>query len=844
MKGDTSEITLKTPYMYVKIDGKNKLEEQDDDFMNQLLMDSVNAIAVDDIDEEMKKIFIKILPENKENDILKLNYSLASKIMKKSNLNGEQMKKKCDEYMDVIINRKIEPNSPLFLTREINEKLSFILMIIFKHIKKYGKFSDYEDLKKCVSKLSNSQYGLIDSLQIQNNSKSSSYMCINDDSFLEKSNLSLSNKQKSNDIPLDHNINIEPFRMSHLNPHNPNAIFNINNNMNKNKSQKIKIDRRIPPEFFMLRQKFENIQIVKLSLKSHNAINELILLDQDDIIYNIFILINLSLLFPNFIGIELDLSNELILKDEIQDINQKYEKVLKILKKNGKITCYKKDYKTRIYDIYKSKSIFSNSSSNKNTTSEDIESSDTFSSYIFINHDDLNKKGKEKFLSKHMYAMQMIIVYWYLFSMLKYIKVCNFIVPINFEDNILLMLREYKTFFPSFNFFGTLTGNLSEVTFDFNSLDNKLFLQVISFLFKNNQLTKCHLSLFPPEEYFEPRHLFFLLCQNLKTKITKNDIKAYEDIDVFILRKLYENFEININKLFIYYTNMMKLKDISLYLDIPSVIEKVSNYEMIIIKLIINLFIYINQPVYSSNSFTKLTIIADNLNFDNRKYMFLNDFFENFDIYQNKICQIESLTLKFKIYEITNFYRIIPYNITHLSLGSFDLISLQYFVEYITSSEFSVHSQIKFLQISLSNSLIILVNELYNALEKLLIEFPKNLEEISINTSLIANNEQIENLLQKTNYNKIQRIQISFNSNQNKIYKTPKKKLNIEENNENTMDLYYIKIDEIYEKYKNIILKMMYKLGNKFNKDFMDFNIYSQMEKFLCNKEKKTIIFQ
>ena len=147
--------------------------------------------------------------------------------MKKSNLNGEQMKKKCDEYMDEIINRKIEPNSPLFLTREINEKLSFILMIIFKHIKKYGKFSDYEDLKKCVSKLSNSQYGLIDSLQIQNNSKSSSYMCINDDSFLEKSNLSLSINKQSNDIPLDPNINIEPFRMSHLIPHNPNAIFRM-----------------------------------------------------------------------------------------------------------------------------------------------------------------------------------------------------------------------------------------------------------------------------------------------------------------------------------------------------------------------------------------------------------------------------------------------------------------------------------------------------------------------------------------------------------------------------------------------------------------------------------------
>jgi hypothetical protein len=265
---------------------------------------------------------------------------------------------------------------------------------------------------------------------------------------------------------------------------------------------------------------------------------------------------------------------------------------------------------------------------------------------------------------------------------------------------------------------------------------------------------------------------------------------------------------------------------------------------MIIIKFIINLFIYINYPINSSISFKKLTIIADNLNFDNRKYTFLNDLFEDFSIYQNESCQIESLTLKFKIFEMTNFYRIIPYNITHLSLGSFDLISLEYFVEYITSAEFSIHSQIKYLQITLSNSLIILDEQCFIALEKLLIDFPKNMEEICINTSLLANNEQIENLIKNTNYNKIQRIEISFNNTENKIYKTPKKKANMEENNENIMDLYYIKIDDIYEKYKNIILKMMYKLGNKFNKDFMDFNIYSQMEKFLCNKEKKTIIFQ
>ena len=37
---------------------------------------------------------------------------------------------------------------------------------------------------------------------------------------------------------------------------------------------------------------------------------------------------------------------------------------------------------------------------------------------------------------------------------------------------------------------------------------------------------------------------------------------------------------------------------------------------------------------------------------------------------------------------------------------------------------------------------------------------------------------------------------------------------------------------------------MMYKVGKKYNKNFMDYNIFSQLEKFLCNKDKKTIIFQ
>ena len=831
------------PNIYIKINSKSNLELEVDDDMSQMLMECVNSIVVENIGKEINKFFIKILPENKENDPLKFNYALSYKIQKKLNLNKIQIKTKCEEYMNQIINMKIDTSSPFFLTKEINEKLAFVLMVIFRNIKKNGKFVDYDEVIKCILKSANFQNGILDNLQNKNELNPYSYMYSND-SYIDDNDIYDTGKKTVAGFFLENsNIDIEPMRMTlpiqpkksdlmTLNENNYKTFYNI-------KAPQIENESRIPFEVFILREKFENIKIIKLSIKQLNMLNnDLILLDQNDIIHNIFVLINLKLLFQNLMGVELDLSNELILRDEIIEINPKYEKVLKKAKKNKKLTFYKTENKIRVYDVYKSKHLLS--SINKNTT-EDIESSDNFSTFISNNIIDEKKKSQEKFLNKHMYSLQMIIIYWYFITKLNDIRICNFTIPINFEDKIITMLKENKTTVFEFNIFANLTDKLSEVTLDFNSLDNKLFLQIISFLFKNIQLTKCHISLFPPEEYFEPRHLFYLLSQSSKSTIYKKEMNSSEEIDTFILRKLSENFEINIKKLFLYFLNMPKLREISLLLDIPSIITKVSNYELILIKLIINIFISIN---HTPKTFKKLTIISEALYFDNRKYPFLSDFLDNVNIFQEESSQIESLTLKFKIYSLHNFYRIIPYNVTFLSLGSFDLFSFQYFVEYITSSEFSIHSQIKYLQIALSNSILEMDDECFNSLEQLLTYPPKNLEEISINTFLYVTSEQIGLLLKNTNYNKIQRIQFNYNNNENKMYKTPKKESN-EESVENIMDLYYIKTDdEVYEKFKNKTLNVMYHVGNKYNKDFMDFNIFSQMEKFLCNKGKKTIIFQ
>ena len=827
---------------YLTIDTKSKLSEENDDILNQRMTDLANSTIVENVGNEINKFFIKILPENKEADLLKFNYSLSSKIIKAFGLNNIMLKQKCEEYISDIINMKIEPNSPFSLTSEINEKLSLILSVIYRTIKKEGKLFSIDDINNWVIKEYEENKGILDILQKSSNNDLNatySYMCspniytdLNDGSDLGKSSLSpfMANK-----------INLEPLRITQVvQSRKTTAFLNLNESKKMNSIQN-KNANKIPLELFILREKFENIKTVKLPLKKHNAIyNELIPLEQNDIIFSIFVLSNLKLLFQRFFGIELDLSNEIILKDELADINNYYEKILKENKRSRKMTYYKSENKKRVYDVYKNKAFSQN-----NKSAEEIESSDNFSMFSIreINIDE-TKKNQERFINKHIYSLHMIIIYWYFITKLSELKYFNLTIPINYEDKILLMLKESKINFFEFNIFNNMSDKLAEVTIDFNSLENKLFQQIVSFLFVNPQLTKCNLCLFPPEEYFEPRHLFNLLNQYSKSKFNKSEINPGEEIDVFILRKMSEYFEANINKLFCYFHQMQKLNEISLIFEIPSIMNKVSNYEIIILKLILNIFTLIN----SRDSFKKITVLSDNLNFDNRKHPFLSEFLDDLDLHNNKNSKIESLTLKLRIYEIYNLYRIIPYNVNHLYLGAFDLVSFQYFVEYITSSEFSVHSKIQFLQITLSNTIITLDEQCYNALKKLLIYYPKNLEEICINTSIYANREQIENLIKNTNYNKIAKITFSLNLNnndENKMFSTPKKnELNSEKSKENEINLYYIKKDEIYEEFKNSILNMMYKVGNKYNKDFMDFNIFSGLEKFLCNNGKKKIIIQ
>lgn len=192
-----------------------------------------------------------------------------------------------------------------------------------------------------------------------------------------------------------------------------------------------------------------------------------------------------------------------------------------------------------------------------------------------------------------------------------------------------------------------------------------------------------------------------------------------------------------------------------------------------------------------------------------------------------------------RIIDIHNLYRIIPYNITELSIGEFDYESFVYFIEYLISSEFSVHSKLNKLKIYLSNT-IVSIDETYIYLLNLIQEYPKCLKELSINTSLSISFKKLMLLLNSSNYNTLENIFLKFSkkSLKDKEYQNKENPIN----SNNFINLFFVK--RTIKSTNLIKSNIMMNLSLKYNKNFMDYNIFRNIEKFLCNNSKKSYYVQ
>ena len=862
------------PLEYIEINHKNKIEElsaerhitESSNLLNSL------TLAEENIGGEINRFFLNILPENKEGEKLKVLFAIASK--KKTD------KELLENNLSNIMNRP--EADTITLTKELSEQLSIILKEIFKKIKKKSKIRNYSDLiQKTQNYLPNfNQDDILKKYKIDNLYKKTSTMT----STGEESRgifRKLFSKNSSNLSPSPTTLDLKPQHSAE-----DSQIFY--------KFREFKEDKNsdLPVEMLILIRKFSMVKKLKLTINNdyiynstsdegfentNNSMinNSEINIDQDDVQNNILILLNLDWLFQSLVDLEVDLSNEKIIESEINLYNYSLESFAKLAHKDIKITTYQNNgLNKRNYDVMP-RSIFSQvyyldddemtneklSSSLMTSTSILNYSTFTYSnSNININiSDDKIKSDLSEFIKKYLYLLEMIIVYGYFIRNMSTIIRTKFIMPINLGDEIFEMLRKEKIFINDFHFLSFLSNNnIIYSTINFNSLDNQTFDKLLNFLNQNQNISVCNLSFFPDEEYFKSELLFkilqncdenFKLKKNKRKKLAFNsnvtlDLKGNEDIDNFILRKLSDYFEKNLKKLFYFFTIKTCITELSLIFDLPTILTKNGYYNNILMKFFLDLFIFIDS---SLNNIKSLTIISDNFVFDSRKYPILNDFCDKLYFYLKKEHKLTNLTFQVKFYNIRKIYRFIPYNLTNLSIGSLDSETFNCLVDYLTSSEYGLRDKLIKLKITLNNSVInIDDNNIYKSILSLFTEYPKELIEISLYTSLIIKYEQLYNLLIKTNYNTLANIfmQFSYKSFMDKEFENKFEfNSNIIDKNicikaDTFIDLYSIKRQKSIT---SLLINLLMHLGEK-NKDIMQYSIYSKIEKFLCNNEKKKVL--
>jgi len=839
---------------YIKISHKNNIEELSSDEHINEVSNIINSISMTkgEVCEEINKYCQTVIPGYKEPDLLKLIISISSK----SKVDKDQF-----EYcLNEIMNRP-ESNF-LILTKDLYEQLSIVLKEIFKKIKKnYSKIKTFEQIIEESQKYLYN-YNQDDILKKYKTQKISS-------NNNEETNASFNHSEKRL-FSFNKNKDFQSISSNSLTQIKINKQNNCSNTQNETiyKFKKFKEDSKynLPVEMLILMRKFNMINRLKFTIDNNNinrenyfddnieSGNSEIVLDQNDLQNTIFVLYNLKWLFPSVLNLEIDLSNKNLMQHEITLYKKTIKKFGKLLHKDVKITTYISNSNNNYYPINEDSS--SDKFSNLSQSASFSQANSNNNLIILEQKDNL-----DKFIRKYKALLEMIIIYGYFIPKISKIIRLNLILPINFGYEISEMLKLYNLDLDlnDFHFLSFLNNTeIIHSTINFNSLDNQTFKKIIYFLKQNQNIHICNLYFFPPEEYFKTELLFKLLqtCdknylfqrgKNNEYIFDKNlilDLKC-EDLDTYILKKLSKYFEKNIADFFYLLTIKGTIYELNLNFNSPTILSKIDYYNNILMKFILDLLIFIDK---SLNNIKKLMLKSENFIFDSKKNPILNNFFDNLSLYSNKDIKLEELKFQVKFYNINNIHNLIPFNLTNLSLGSFDYITFSNLVKYLTSGEFNNKSKLKKIKLKLNNS-VFEINKVYEIIIKLLTEYPKGLTEIKLYTYLSITNEQLMNLLSKTNYNTLDYIFIQFSVKSIKKDKKLQEKLECDLTGAGK-DI-CIKVDDFVQLYmiernKKIttkIINLMIGLS-KINRNIMKYSIYSIIERYFYSKVKKKVTIQ
>ena len=908
-KNKSSNESDDTPLDYIKINQKNIIEEltQDDYILITSNLLKTFSIIEDNIGSDINKFFNILLPESKETDQLKLNLAISSK----SKVEYSIIENYLSEIMNrpelnyVVLNKELNEQISTIL-KEAYKKLKSKKIKVYEQIAEEGKkFIDKNSYKDILKKYRKERKKGLKTLGetdviLHNNSLNKHQSNLNlKESKSSKMLIKLKNQSFKGKIPSiekNESLNFYEFKKSSDdNNHNlPVEMLILIRKFNFVKKLKLVLKT----ENTYSDETDNNSSINIFNILSNNLINNSeysndSLLDKSDVQNTIFVFLNLEWLFPNVVEIDVDLTCPELTDFLVNNIYSTYLKVFsKIFKKDIKLNILPNNSKntsrnydplqkflysgvsSHIYDEEHSSDKFSTSmlSNNLNFSTSlgqingnnntNINQSMTNINTSFQSLETLNQKKLDIFFKKFSSFLEMVIIYGYFIQkkLSKAIK-SKFILPINLCDEILKLLKRHNVIIENYHFFSFINNqNILHTTIEFNSLDNHTFEKVLNFLNKNQLINNMNISFFPPEECFKSELLLKTLQnsdETFKIKINKygiydfnsniiKDVYPSEDINTYILRKLSKYLEKNLTDFFNLLTIKTCITDLSLYFELPQILIKNGLYNNILIKFFINLFIFINN---SLNNIKTLLISADNFIIDGRQHPILDEFFEALDFNNtNKEFKLLNLCFNARMYYLKNVHRLLSIDLVYLSIGAFDYVSFNAFVGFFSLSKFRRKSNLINLKISLNNSATD-INEVYDNIIKLFTQFPDQMDEINLSSSLTISYQQIEKLISLINYNKLSKVLMVFNvrsiSKDKKLeYLLDSDLINFDKDScitlENFMDTRAIRKDkDITNKIINLMINL-----KKINPGILEYNIYSHIERFLCENNKKSVIIQ
>ena len=285
---------------------------------------------------------------------------------------------------------------------------------------------------------------------------------------------------------------------------------------------------------------------------------------------------------------------------------------------------------------------------------------------------------------------------------------------------------------------------LNSLNIEFNSLDIFTFNKLLEIIYMNMTWSSINISFFSSDVSYLFSPLFQIYTEQLKSTkeidefiIKKGKNFTIEELEKKIINDISGYFLDNLANLFEIIRNKKEIKELGFNFDIPSNIITNNNYKISIFKFLLNILMLVdNKESEHKTNIKKLTLLAPKIVFDARKENSIDNFFENISLYKTSKT-LMNLNIQFQFYRISNLKNLISRNLITLSLGDLDLYTFDNLLQYLTSYDFSINTNLSHLNIKLLRMITNFNIQMKLMLQRLFSINLKNLLELKLCTNLI-----------------------------------------------------------------------------------------------------------